>query len=149
MSTPTPLPDEIEQAIPRPSSEPWERRLLRLVEPSRVKPLPSEAEPEGRSEPTTVHEAEEAVRAAHTSAEYDAAVKTLARLRSRPVEAPEPARTPPAAIPPPKTRPVLHRKILERDSAGRMSRLKEWIVEEPLLDAASPGNRSTELPGAV
>lgn len=135
----TPRPDDIECAMPRGLGEPWERRLLRLVEPSRGNLLPGEAEPEQPSEaveeeahePTTIEAAEEAVRAAHTSADYETAIETLAKLRSRLVVAGEPPRTPPAATPaPPKTRTVLIKEILGRDSAGLISKVKEYQVTE-------------------
>lgn len=149
MSTPRPLPDDIEHAMPRGSRVPWEHRLLRLIEPSRTKLLPSEADPEEPAEPeepearepTTVAEAEETVSAAHTSEEYEAAVETLAKLRSGGHAAGEPARTLPAETPAPtkRTRSVLVKEVIGRDEAGRIAKTKEYEVTEPLPEPPPAG----------
>jgi hypothetical protein len=34
------LPDDLERAMPPPDRVPWERRLLRLVEPEVTEPIP-------------------------------------------------------------------------------------------------------------
>jgi len=94
MTTPHRLPDDLECAMPR---EPWERRILRLVEPE---PAPDRDVPEVEPvpvEPTTVAEAQAAVRDAQSSAEYAQAVRTLAKLQNGSHEAAEPAGAPKTA----------------------------------------------------
>ncbi len=67
-------------------------------------------------------------------AEYEVAVSALARLPSGQHTAAEPAPAPLAL----KTRPVLHREILERDTVGRLVRVKAWTVEEPVPEDNPP-----------
>jgi hypothetical protein len=76
---------------------------------------------------------------ATTADQYDAAGRTLARLRSGYREAGEPAPAPPAATP--TTRTVMIKEVLERDSAGLISKIKEYQITEPLPEGKPPATQ--------